>query len=135
MEVTVETQINAPIDTVWSAWTSPEDITNWNFTSNDWCCPKATIELKVGGQLNFRMEAKDGTMGFDLIGTFCTIDNHKLIEYTLEDNRKVSIRFEASNGGTKVTETFDAETQNSVEMQKHGWQCILDNFKSHVESK
>ena len=134
MEITVDTTINAPMDQVWTAWTQPEHIVQWNFASADWQCPAAQIDLTPGGRFNYRMEARDGSMGFDMEGTFTAIEPGRKIQYVLADDRKVSITFEDSGNGVVVTETFDAENQMSGEQQRHGWQCILDNFKSHVEA-
>ncbi len=135
MEISIQTKVNAPIETVWSAWITPEDVQNWNFASDDWACPKAHNNFAVGERFNYRMEAKDGSMGFDFEGTYTSITVHQLIEYKIDDDRKVRITFEKSNDGTLVVETFDAENENSAEMQRQGWQNILDNFKKHVESK
>ncbi len=133
MEISIQTKVNAPIEKVWSAWITPEDVQNWNFASDDWVCPKAQNNFAVGERFSYRMEAKDGSMGFDFEGTYTSITEHQLIEYKLDDDRKVKITFEKSNDGTLVVETFDAEDENSAEMQRQGWQNILDNFKKHVE--
>ncbi len=133
MEIAVETTVDAPIDRVWTAWVTPADITQWNFASNDWCCPKATVDLVVGGKFIYRMEAKDGSFGFDFEGTFTSIDPQTMLEYALADDRRVKLRFTQTESGVRVVETFDAEDENSAEQQRHGWQCILDNFKKHVE--
>lgn len=135
MEIAIETTVDAPIEDVWAAWVTPDDITRWNFASDDWCCPKATIDLEVGGRFNYRMEAKDGSMGFDFEGTFTRIAPQALIEYALSDNRRVKITFTQIESGIHVVETFDAEDENSAEMQRQGWQCILDNFKAHTERR
>lgn len=135
MQITIHTMVRAPIDKVWSAWTTPQDIKLWNFASNDWHCPKAAIDLKIGGSFSSRMEAKDGSMGFDFEGTFTEINEHQLIEYAMEDGRKVIIRFEETDGGVQITESFDADDDHSIEEQRNGWQCILDNFQRHVETK
>ncbi len=135
MKISIETAVNATLENTWSAWTCPDDIVLWNFAIEEWCCPKATIELSKGKGFNYRMEAKDGSMGFDFTGTFTEIRPNEFLEYELEDGRKVSITFQESSEGIKVVETFDAEDENSAEQQKQGWQCILNNFKKHVESK
>jgi len=133
MKISIETTVNATIDKTWSAWTTPSDIVAWNFASDEWCCPNAEIELVVGKGFNYRMEAKDGSMGFDFGGTFTQVRANEFIEYALEDGRKISITFEKTENGIRVVETFDAEDENSAEQQKQGWQCILENFKKHVE--
>lgn len=133
MEINIETTVNAPIERVWAAWTTPAEITQWNFASDDWCCPKASINLIVGGMFNYRMEAKDGSMGFDFEGTFTSITPQTAIEYALADDRKVRIQFQQTAAGVRLIETFDAEDEHSAELQKQGWQSILNNFKQHVE--
>ncbi len=135
MEITIETIVQADLDTAWSAWTTPEDITQWNFALEEWCCPKAEIDLRVGGDFNYRMEAKDGSFGFDFFGTFTAIDKNNRIEYILGDNRKVKILFSENEKGIHVVETFEIEDVNSAEQQRQGWQNILNNFKKHVERK
>jgi len=131
-QITVEIVIEAPLNKVWEYWTKPEHIIKWNFASADWCCPKATNDLKVGGKFNYRMEACDGSEGFDFEGMYTEIQENKFIEYILGDERKVKIEFIDQNGTIKVVETFDAENTNSLELQRTGWQSILDNFKKHV---
>lgn len=135
MEIAIETTINAPIERVWAAWVTPADITQWNFASDEWFCPTAIINLAVGGKFNYRMEAKDASMGFDFEGTFTSINPLSSIEYALADDRKVRIHFEQTASGVRVVETFDAEDEHSAEMQKQGWQCILNNFKKHVDHR
>ncbi|MDA8792540.1 SRPBCC family protein [Bacteriovoracaceae bacterium] len=135
INIKIDVEVNAPIDKVWAAWTNETDITNWNFASEDWSCPKATNNLAVGEKFNYRMEAKDGSMGFDFIGEYKKIEKNKLIEYVLEDNRKVSVIFSSNGENSKIEEVFEAEDENSSEMQRQGWQAILFNFKKHVESK
>ncbi|MBC76094.1 MAG: ATPase [Halobacteriovoraceae bacterium] len=134
MKVSIETIIDSTLEKVWSAWTTPAYITAWNFASEEWCCPKTEIDLEPGKNFNYRMEAKDGSMGFDFSGTFTEIKPNEFIEYALEDGRRVSISFEQTDNGVRVVESFDAEDENSAEQQKQGWQCILNNFKAHVES-
>ena len=135
MKISIETTINAPIETVWAAWTTPADITQCNFASDDWICPNAEIVLKVGGDFSSRMEAKDGSLGFDFCGTFSIIEEPNKIEYVLDDDRKVLITFIETEHGIKLVESFDAEDENSAEQQKQGWQSILNNFKQYVENK
>ncbi|MCF7561093.1 SRPBCC family protein [Sabulilitoribacter multivorans] len=132
--ITVETTIKAPIEKVWEFWTKPEHITNWNFASDDWCCPSATNDLRPDGKFVWRMEAKDGSMGFDFNGIYNQIEKHKFISYTMEDGRNVEIEFKAEGDNIKLTESFEPETTNPVEMQRAGWQAILENFKKLVES-
>lgn len=133
MKITVETNVNTTLDRAWQGWISPDDIIQWNFASQDWCCPKAQIQLEVGKRFNYRMEAKDGSFGFDFEGTFTKIILKKYIEYKLDDARLVSITFEDLTDQVRIIETFDTENINSVDLQKQGWQSILDNFKKHIE--
>jgi uncharacterized protein YndB with AHSA1/START domain len=135
MKISIETEVNSTPAAVWDAWVTPEDITNWNFAIDEWCCPNAEINLEVGGKFNYRMEAKDGSMGFDFEGEFTEVNPLKEIRYKLEDDRKVNVEFIETESGVKVVETFDAEDENSAEQQKQGWLGILSNFKKHVESK
>lgn len=134
MEIDIETTVAAPIERVWAAWVSPDDIRQWNFATDEWCCPKAMIDLVVGGKFNYRMETKDASMGFDFEGTFTSIQPLVAIEYALADNRKVGVRFNQTESGVRIVETFDAEDEHSAELQRQGWQCILDNFKRHVQT-
>lgn len=133
-KVTIETTINAPVEKVWECWTNPDHIVKWNNASEDWHTTKAENDLRTGGKFMSRMEAKDGSMGFDFSGVYDNVIINELIEYTLGDGRKVNVKFVNDNDTTKVTETFDAESENPVEMQKAGWQSILDNFKKYSES-
>jgi len=135
MMITVETTIKAPISKVWENWTKPEHIINWNFASDEWHCPKATNDLQSEGEFNWRMEAKDGSMGFDFTGVYDQVNEPELITYKMSDGRKVEIRFTEINGEVKLSESFEAEGTNSDEMQRAGWQSILGNFKKYVESK
>lgn len=134
IQITVEALINAPLEKVWIFWTNPAHIVKWNNASDDWHTPRAENDLRTGGKFLSRMEAKDGSAGFDFVGIYDKVLTHSLIEYTMEDGRKVKIEFADVNGATKVTETFDAETQNSVELQRNGWQSILNNFKKYTEN-
>lgn len=134
ISITVEATINAPVEKVWKLWTTPEHIINWNSASPDWHTPKAENDLRVGGKFSSRMEAKDGSFGFDFGGDYTKVDENKMIEYVMGDGRKVQVLFASEGDTTKVTEIFDAETQNSVELQRSGWQAILDNFKKYVET-
>lgn len=133
MKISIETEINAGINAVWRAWITPADITQWNFASDEWCCPSAAINLTVGGSFNYRMEAKDGSMGFDFEGEFTEVITKTSITYRLDDDRRVMVAFFETSSGVKVVETFDTEDVHSAELQKQGWQSILNNFKAHVE--
>lgn len=134
--ITVENLVNAPIEKVWECWTKQEHITKWNFASDDWHSPKAENDLRVGGNFLYRMEAKDGSMGFDFGGVYDVVKDNAYIEYTMGDGRKVKVNFSAQgNDKTKVTESFEAEGTHSIEMQKGGWQAILDNFKKYTEAQ
>jgi uncharacterized protein YndB with AHSA1/START domain len=133
--ITVSTTINAPVESVWSYWTEPKHIINWCFATDDWHAPKAENVLKVNGKFKTRMAAKDGSAGFDFEGLYTRILKYKTIEYVLGDGRRVGISFSAVGTKTKVVESFDPENENPYEMQKGGWQAILDNFRKHVESK
>jgi uncharacterized protein YndB with AHSA1/START domain len=134
MTITIDITVAAPSEKVWTAWTSPAHITEWNFASDNWACPRADLDLRPGGKFNYRMEAKDGSMGFDFEGEFTSIETNRRIEYSLGDGRKVTIDFVAEVGGTRVVESFEAEDEHSAEQQKQGWHDILINFKKHVES-
>jgi uncharacterized protein YndB with AHSA1/START domain len=134
IQVTIETTVHAPVEKVWKYWNGPEHITKWCNASDDWHAPKAENDLRTGGTFHTRMEAKDGSFGFDFGGVYDQVDLHKFIAYTMGDERKVKITFETTGDGTKVTETFEAEETNPVEMQKGGWQAILNNFKKYVET-
>lgn len=132
--VTVEVEVNAAPEKVWECWTQPEHITQWNFASPDWCCPSAVNDLRIGGAFSWRMEAKDGSFGFDYSGTFEDVMPIARIESRLDDGREVKVFFEPAEAGVKVIETFEVEDEHSVEMQKAGWQAILENFKRHAEA-
>jgi uncharacterized protein YndB with AHSA1/START domain len=131
--ITIASTVAAKPDKVWQCWTDPKHITQWNFASDDWCCPSANNDLKAGGKYRARMEAKDGSFGFDFEAIYDEIDEFKKIVYTMTDGRKVVTLFEDERDSTTVTTTFDAEDQNSIDMQRDGWQAILDNFKKYVE--
>lgn len=131
--ITVENTVNAPVSKVWDLWNSPEHITKWNQASPDWHSPSSENDLRVGGSFKTRMEAKDGSFGFDFGGIYDVVDHHKTIEYTMDDGRRVIVKFQSNGDTTKVTESFDAENTHSHEMQKGGWQAILDNFKKYAE--
>ncbi len=133
-KITVETTVKAPIENVWLAWNTPEDIKLWNAASDDWHTTRSTIDLRVGGVFSSRMEAKDGSTGFDFSGTYTKVIPHQLIESSFGD-RALRVEFFPSHEGITVRETFDAETTHSIEQQRAGWQAILNNFKKHVESR
>lgn len=132
--ITVETIVNTPIEKVWTFWTAPEHITKWNYASEDWHSPFAENDLRAGGKFLSRMEAKDGSFGFDFSGVYDEVITNKVIAYTLGDGRKVKIIFTREGSATKVIENFDAEMENSFELQQNGWQAILNNFKNYVET-
>jgi uncharacterized protein YndB with AHSA1/START domain len=132
-KITVSATINAPLNTVWDAHTNPKHIINWNFADPSWHCPSASNDMHVGGTYKARMEAKDGSFGFDLEGVYSEFIDHQKFTYSM-DNRAVTTEFKAIENTTEVTTTFDAETENSIEMQQQGWQMILNNFKSYAET-
>jgi uncharacterized protein YndB with AHSA1/START domain len=134
MKITVERLVNAPVEVVWRAWTTPDDIKQWNAASDDWHTTSASVDLRVGGAFSSRMEAKDGSMGFDFAGTYTKVVPHQLIEGSFGD-RVLLVEFNVGPDGVTVRETFDAESAHSVEQQRGGWQAILDNFARHVERK
>jgi uncharacterized protein YndB with AHSA1/START domain len=133
--ITVEATVNVPVQKVWKFWTTPEHIIKWNNASDDWHSPHAKNDLRAGGSFLSRMEAKDGSFGFDFEGVYIEVKTNELIAYTLGDGRKVKITFSSSGNKTRIVEKFEAESTNSLEMQKDGWQAILDNFKKYTESK
>ena len=134
MKITVETIVAAPIDRVWQAYTNPDDIRQWNAASDDWHTTAATVDLREGGHFASRMEAKDGSAGFDFAGTYTKIVPHERIEYEFGD-RTAQVEFTQLPQGVQVRVTFDAETTFSPEQQRQGWQAILDNFARHVQGK
>ena len=133
-QIAIDTLVNAPVEIVWTRYTEPDHITQWNFASEDWCCPSAANDLQVGGRYIARMEAKDGSMGFDFGGTYDSVEPKKSLAYTLDDGRRVETTFTPEGSGTRVRTVFDAEGENSEEMQRSGWQAILDNFRRHAEA-
>lgn len=132
--ITVEATIQAPVEKVWEYWTEPEHITTWNQASDDWHSPHATNDVRTGGKFLTRMEAKDGSAGFDFAGVYDEVRDNEFISYTMEDGRQVSITFVSQEDSTKVIEAFDAESTHSIEMQEAGWQSILDSFKKYCET-
>jgi uncharacterized protein YndB with AHSA1/START domain len=134
--ITVQTVINAPVEQVWKLYTEPEHVMKWNNASNDWHTPRAESNLKVGGKFLYRMEAKDGSSGFDFDGTFEQVIANELIVYSISDGRKVEVTLtKDDNARTKMATTFEAENSNPIEMQRDGWQAILNNFKIYVETR
>lgn len=131
--ITVETLVNTPIEKVWEFWTKPEHITKWNNASEDWHTTRAENDLRIGGKFLSRMEAKDSSFGFDFEGVYTDVISNEKISYTLLDDRKVIITFLKTENGVQIVETFEAETENTLELQKFGWQAILNNFKNYVE--
>jgi uncharacterized protein YndB with AHSA1/START domain len=134
-KITVEAFVKAPIDEVWKRWTTPDDITRWNNASEDWHTPNAKNDLRPGGEFHYRMEAKDGSSGFNFNGLYDAVRPNEFIAYTIGDGRKVEINFVSIGAETKVVETFEAENRNSIDLQRFGWQAILNNFKNYTEAK
>lgn len=132
-KITLETTVNAPVEKVWNYWTEPEHIKRWNNASDDWHTPVSENDLRVGGKFLSRMEAKDGSFGFDFSGTYDEVKLYEVISYTIGDGRKVKITFICEGKKTRIIETFDPEKANSIDMQQQGWQAILDNFKKYIE--
>jgi uncharacterized protein YndB with AHSA1/START domain len=133
-KITVESFVKAPLDRVWKAWSNPDDIKQWNAAQDDWHTTRSTVDLREGGTFSSRMEAKDGSQGFDFEGSFTRVVPNKTIAYRMSDGREVIVEFAERAGGVHVSETFDPETENTPELQRQGWQAILDNFKRHVET-
>ena|SRR5687767_14913433 len=134
--ITVQAVINAPVEQVWKLYTEPDHVMKWNNASNDWRTPRAENDLKVGGKFLYRMEAKDGSSGFDFEGTYEQVKIDELIVYSLTDGRKVEVIFtNDDNARTKIATAFEAENANPIEMQRDGWQAILNNFKKYVETR
>ncbi len=134
MNITVESIVRAPLAQVWSAYTTPDDIKQWNTASEDWHTTESTVDLRLGGVFSSRMEAKDGSFGFDFAGTYTRIEPHALIEYTFGGRTGV-VEFISGPAGVTVRVTFEAESENPEEMQRQGWQAILNNFAKHVEAR
>lgn len=133
--ITVEAIIHVPVEKVWAYWTEPDHITKWSNASDDWHTPYAENDVRAGGKFVTRMEAKDGSFGFDFGGIYDEVRVHEFISYTLGDGRKVEITFIPQENDTKVIEVFEPETSNPIEMQQEGWQAILNNFKKHAEQQ
>lgn len=131
--IEVNVSIKGSIEQVWDAWTNPEHIVKWNFASPDWCCPKASVDLVVGGKFSYTMASKDGEHQFDFGGTYMAIKQFSKLDVMLEDERKLVVKFEENEGNVIVTEQFEPENMNEIELQRAGWQAILNEFKSYVE--
>lgn len=134
-KIIIKTSINKDISSVWEYYNNPEHTVNWNFASNDWSYPKAKNDLKIGRKLQSRMEAKDGSFGFDFEAIYDEIHDFEKIKCTITDGRCVVVDFKKGNHTTNLTVTFEAENTNSIDIQKNGWQAILNNFKAYTESK
>ena len=133
--ITVETVVAVSPEEVWEFYTAPEHITGWNFASDSWCCPSAENDLRPGGTYRARMEAKDGSFGFDFVGVYSAVEAPGSFTYELEDGRQVTTTFTPVEGGTRVVTVFEADAENEVEMQRSGWQAILDNFRAYAERR
>jgi uncharacterized protein YndB with AHSA1/START domain len=133
--ITISTFVARPVAHVWTCWAEPAHIMQWNAASDDWHCPKATNDLRTGGAFSSTMAARDGSFSFDFEGVYDEVRPNERIAYTMADGRSCEVLFSPENGGTRVIESFDAETQNPVEMQRAGWQAILDRFKAHAEAQ
>ncbi|QWC21101.1 SRPBCC family protein [Bacillus haikouensis] len=133
-KITIQTTVQAPVEKVWAYWTEPNHITKWNAASDDWHTPFAENDLRIGGKFLSRMEAKDGSFGFDFGGTYDDVKANEVIAYSMEEGRTVSITFKGHGNETEIVETFDPDSENPVDMQQQGWQAILDRFKNYVEN-
>lgn len=134
MKIKIDVHVEANIDHAWNCFTQPEHIVHWNAASDDWCCPAAHADLKPGGSFSYRMEARDGSMGFDFSGKFLEVNPQKHIRIELDDQRSLEVWFEPVDGGIRVTEEFEAETMNLPELQQQGWQSILNAYKNYCQS-
>lgn len=132
--ITIQATVNAPVEKVWQYWNGPEHITRWAFASDDWHAPKAENDLRTNGKFVTTMAAKDGSFSFDFGGVYTNVEKHKAIAYTMDDQRTVSIIFTAEGDKTKIVQTFDPESENPEDMQRDGWQAILNNFKKYTEA-
>lgn len=135
MKISIDTLVRADLATAWSTYNTPEDIVRWNAASDDWHSPRSQVDLREGGRFNTRMEARDGSMGFDFEGVYTRVVPQELIEYRMGDDRDVAVHFEPTDEGVRVRVVFDAETQNPAEIQRQGWQAILDNYGRYAESR
>ncbi len=134
-KITVQTKINKPVNIVWELWTKPEHIIRWNFASDDWHCPSATNDIRPRGRFSWRMESRDGSMGFDFSGTYEEVSANHFIRCRMDDDRVATIQFEDDGESTKIIETFEAEDINPIDLQRAGWQAILENFRNYAERK
>ncbi len=132
--ITIVADITAPIDKVWHVWNDTNEIIKWNSASPDWHTPRASNDLKIGGRFVYHMAARDGSFEFDFSGTYTEVQKHKLISYTMDDGRKATITFTDNGNSVHIQTKFEAETENTIELQKNGWQAILNSFKNHVEN-
>lgn len=132
--ISIETTVNAPVEKTWKTWTTPEDVVQWNTASPEWHTPRAENDLRTGGSFLYRMEAKDGSFGFDFGGVYDAVTPNEYIEYTMGDGRNVKNHFNAVGNQTHIVIHFEAENQNPLDMQQAGWQSILDNFRKYTES-
>jgi uncharacterized protein YndB with AHSA1/START domain len=133
--IKVEAKVNASIEKVWECFTQPQHVVNWNFAHESWHCPNAVSDLKVGGRFNYRMDARDGSFGFDFCGTFTKVEAPKHLAFKLDDDRMVDLSFLELADGAQVIEEFEAESENSIDLQREGWQAILNNFKRYTEGR
>ncbi len=133
IEITIEATVNVPVEEAWELWTNPKDICKWNFAIDEWHCPSAENDLRVGGKFVYRMAAKDGSFGFDFSGIYTDVKANEVIAYTMEDGRKARVTFTGTGDAVKVVTVFEAEAENSIDLQRTGWQAILDNFKKYAE--
>jgi uncharacterized protein YndB with AHSA1/START domain len=134
-KITIETTVNAPVEKVWKTWNTPEDVKGWNAASDDWHTPSGQADLRPGGAFNYRMEAKDGSFGFDFGGVYDEVKPNEKLAYTIGDGRKVEVNFIPQGQATRIVQTFEAEGTNPVDMQRQGWQAIMDNHKKYTEAK
>jgi uncharacterized protein YndB with AHSA1/START domain len=135
MKIVVEAMVKADLQTVWDTWNNPEDIKQWNAASDDWHTISSVVDLKVGGRFSSRMEAKDGSAGFDFSATYTRVEPPRFLAFRLDDNREVTVQFKETVGGILVREEFDAEEENEPELQRQGWQAILSRFARHTEAR
>jgi uncharacterized protein YndB with AHSA1/START domain len=132
--ITVQAEINSPVEKAWTLWSEPEHIVKWAFASDDWEAPSAENDLRAGGTFNTRMSARDKSEGFDFTGVYTAVKEHELIEYDMDDGRHVKVEFEGRPAGVRVRQTFDPENELPLDVQREGWQAILDNFKRYAEA-
>jgi uncharacterized protein YndB with AHSA1/START domain len=135
MKITIETVVNVPVQQAWKSWNNPDEIKQWNSPASEWHTTRSAVDLREGGRFSARMEARDGSAGFDFEGTYTRVVPDRFIDFRMSDGREVNVEFVERPGSVLVRETFDAETENSPEMQRAGWQAILDNFGRHVEAR